>query len=110
MTFSIPSGSGQSGAHALATANDLALQARHALEALFSAANYADHRRARLAVREGIEMYVHALRAEGASRDIAVRRVAELIPAGEQTADDGRYVQALRAELTRWTTAAYDGR
>jgi hypothetical protein len=110
MTFSIPSGSGHGGANLLATANDLALQARHALEALFSAANYADHRRARIAVREGVEIFVHALRAEGVPRDVAVRRVAELIPAAEASADDGRYVQALRAELTRWSTAAYDGR
>jgi hypothetical protein len=39
-----------------------------------------------------------------------MRRVAELIPAAESSSDDGRYVQALRAELSRWSAAAYDGR
>jgi hypothetical protein len=89
---------------------DLAEQARHAIEALFTAATYSDHRRARLAVRDSVERYVYALRAEGASREITMRRVAELIPAAESSSDDGRYVQALRAELSRWSAAAYDGR
>jgi hypothetical protein len=94
----------------LPTARDLAVQARRAIETLFSAVNYSDHRQARLAVREGIESYVRALRAEATARDVALRRVAELIPVAEASSEDGRYVQALRAELTRWSTAAYDGR
>jgi hypothetical protein len=94
----------------LPAARDLAVQARRAIEALFGAANYSDHRRARLDVREGVELYVHALRAEGAPRDVALRKVTDLIPVAESSSEDGRYVQALRAELTRWSTAAYDGR
>jgi hypothetical protein len=35
--------------HGLATATELAATARHAIDALFTAANYSDHRRARLA-------------------------------------------------------------
>jgi hypothetical protein len=94
----------------LATATELAAMARHAIDTLFSAANYADHRRARLAARDGIERFVHALRAEGTARDAAVRRVADLISGAASSRGDVRYVQALRAELARWCAAAYDGR
>jgi hypothetical protein len=94
----------------LATASELAAMARHAIQTMLSAANYSDHRRARLAVRDGIEHYVHALRADGASREATVHRVADLITASASSADDVRYVQALRVELARWCTAAYDGR
>jgi hypothetical protein len=89
---------------------DLAVRARRAIEALFSAVNYSDHRRARLEVREGVESYVRALHVEGTSRDATMRLVADLIPPVESSSEDGRYVQALRAELTRWSIAAYDGR
>jgi hypothetical protein len=94
----------------LATAAELAAMARHAIETLLSAANYSDHRRARLAVREGVEHLVHALRAEGTSREGAVRRVAELMSGSGASGGDVRYVEALRVELARWCTAAYDGR
>jgi hypothetical protein len=101
----------QQSAHpGLANATELAAQARHAIDALFSAANYSDHRQARLAVREGIESYVHALRAQGNSRETTAHRVAELLSVPIPTGADTRYLQALRAELARWSTAAYDGR
>jgi hypothetical protein len=101
----------QQSAHpGLANPTELAAQARHAIGALFSAANYSDHRQARLAVREGIETYVHALRAQGASREATTHRVAELLSLPIPSGADTRYLHALRAELARWTTAAYDGR
>jgi hypothetical protein len=43
------------------TANELAATARHAIDALFNAANYSDHRHARLAVREGVENGARAM-------------------------------------------------
>ena len=92
------------------SAPELASVARHAIDALFSAANYSDHRQARLAVREGVELYVHALRAAGVARDAALRHVAEFVASSAPSGGDGRYVQALRAELARWSAAAYDGR
>ncbi|HWZ60467.1 MAG TPA: hypothetical protein VNW46_15915 [Gemmatimonadaceae bacterium] len=96
--------------HGLATAKESATAARHAIDALFNAANYSDHRRARLAVREGVESYVHALRAEGASREAVMHHVADLLSGPTPAGGDVRYVHALRAELARWSAAAYDGR
>jgi hypothetical protein len=94
----------------VATAHELAAAARHAIRALFSAANYSDHRQARLAVREGVERYVHALRAEGTSREAMMHRIAELLSVPVPSSGDAHYVHALRAELARWSMTAYDGR
>ena len=94
----------------LATAPELAALARHAIGTLFGAANYSDHRHARLAAREGVERYVHALRVEGMSREATMHRVAELLSVPVPHRGDARYVHALRVELARWSAAAYDGR
>ena len=94
----------------LATSHELAAVARHAIGTLFKAGTYSDHRQARLAAREGVERYVHALRAEGTSREATMYRVAELLSIPVPSGGDAHYVHALRAELARWSRAAYDGR
>jgi hypothetical protein len=85
---------------------DPADDTRRALLRLLDASTYPDHRSARLAVRDTLDIYVRALRGRGLACDAIVATITALTPTPSGSIDQ-RYIQILRDELARWASAAF---
>jgi hypothetical protein len=85
---------------------DPAEDTRRALARLLDASTYPEHRGARLAVRDTLDVYVRALRGRGLACDAVVATVTALTPTPSGSIDQ-RYIEILRDELARWASAAF---